>query len=119
MLHQVKSSVMVSNWYRHTKLCFKKQADKKLIQLPIHGYIGGSRSENGSDIATESSSSSKVSDTESDTTTINSPIIDLLALTNLHSNKIKMCLVLSNYKPVHYQITRFFRCPLFPNGKKG
>ena len=24
MLHQIKSSVMVSNWYRHAKLCFKK-----------------------------------------------------------------------------------------------
>ena len=89
MLHQVKSSVMVSNWYRHAKLCFKKQADKKLIQLPIHGYIGGSQSENDSDIATESSSSSKVSDTESDTTTINSPIVDLAGFnkSSLKQNK--------------------------------
>ena len=77
MLHQIKSSVMVSNWYRHAKLCFKKQAGKKLIQLPIHGYIGEPQSESGSDIATESSSSSKVSDTESDTTTINGPLVDL------------------------------------------
>ena len=74
MLHQAKSSVMVSNWYRHAKLCFKKQAGKKFIQLPIHGYTGGSQSE--SDIATESSSSSKVSDAESDTT-INGPLVDL------------------------------------------
>ena len=28
MLHQAKSSVMVSNWYRHAKLCFKKQAGR-------------------------------------------------------------------------------------------
>ena len=94
MLHQIKSSVMVSNWYRHAKLCFKKQAGKKLIQLPIHGYIGEPQSESGSDIATESSSSSKVSDTESDTTT-------RVALINLHS---KSCPILSNYKPIHCRI---------------
>ena len=54
--------------------CPALQAGKKFIQLPIHGYTGGSQSE--SDIAIESSSSSKVSDTESDTT-INGPLVDL------------------------------------------
>ena len=89
MLHQVKSSVMVSNWYRHAKLCFRQQADKKLIQLPIHGYIGGPQRENDSSIATDSNKCSrKDSDTGSDTT-IHGPIVDLAGFnkSSLNENK--------------------------------
>ena len=89
MLHQVKSSVMVSNWYRHAKLCFRQQADKKLIQLPIHGYIGGPQRENNSGIATDSNNCSrKDSDAGSDTT-IHGPIVDLAGFnkSSLNENK--------------------------------
>ena len=96
------------------------QADKKLIQLPIYGYIGGPQRENDSGIATDSNNCSrKDSDAGSDTT-IHGPIVDLTGFNKSSLNENKDVPNSQQlYRPVHCQITRFFRWPLFPSGKRG
>ena len=44
LLHQAESLFLVSNWYRHVKICIKSQGDSKHVQSGMHNILPGNPS---------------------------------------------------------------------------